>query len=285
MKLLYSLLSLLFLSLSLPVFGQCPPPGFPSPGNNCGSPVICEDLDGYCTEINNSNQPRNYPCCSGWQLNNDEWFGFFAGTTTITLEITPSNCETGGQQGLQAAIYDNCPAFPPPNGWCTDNLMDAQCSCTEDPFTLSANDFVIGQVYWFVIDGCSGNVCDYEIQVIEGSTTGFPPDNPGPVTGPTPVCQGSTTDYELPPVNGATTYTWTPSPSNAGTINGNDNDISVSWATGFSGTATLCVSTSNLCYTNPTQSCITVNVIQNLLPTFQEAEPFVPALEGLSILP
>ncbi|MDO8368680.1 MAG: hypothetical protein Q7T20_17910, partial [Saprospiraceae bacterium] len=265
MRLFYLiLLTLSFLHFSQVLFGQvCPPPGFPNSGSNCGNPIICESLDDYCTEINNSNQPRNYPCCPGWQLNNDEWFGFFAGTTTITLEITPSDCDPGGQQGLQAAIYATCPAFPPPGGWCTDGLMDAQCSCTDDPFQLSANDFVVGQVYWFVIDGCAGNVCDYEIQVLEGSTQGFAPDDPGVVTGPSPFCQGTAANYEVPPVNGATTYTWTLNPSNAGTLSGNNNngDITVTWATGFSGTATLCVTTSNQCFSNPDQSCITVEVL------------------------
>ncbi len=262
MRFFYFLTPFLFLLFSVSLFGQCPPPGFPNSGSNCGNPIICENLDGYCNTINNNNQSRAYPCCTGWQLNNDEWFGFFAGSTTITIEITPSNCSPGGQQGLQAAIYDNCPAFPPPAGWCTANLMDAQCSCEEDPFILTATDFIIGEVYWFVIDGCAGNVCDYSIDVTEGSTIGFAPDNPGPVTGPTPVCQASTSNYELPPVNGATVYTWTLSPASAGTINGNDDDISVTWAAGFSGDATLCVKTSNLCYSNPTQSCITIHVVK-----------------------
>lgn len=267
MRIFYILLNIFFLFQSLSLHAQCPPAGFPEPGNNCGSPIICENLDGYCSTINNNNQSRSYPCCSGWTLNNDEWFGFFAGTTTITLEITPSNCDPGtnGALGLQAAIYDNCPSFNPSPGtgspWCNANLLDAQCECDEDPFTLSSTNFVVGEVYWFVIDGCAGSVCDYEIQVIEGSTTGFPPDDPGPVTGPSPICQGTSGDYSLPPVNGATQYSWTLSPTNAGTINGNDDDISVSWSSTFSGTATLCVSTSNLCFSNPDQSCITVDVL------------------------
>lgn len=242
---------------------QCPPPGFPDPGDNCGNPIICESLDGYCKTINSNNLPRTFPCCAGWQLNNDEWFGFFAGSTTITLEITPSNCDPGAQQGLQAAIYGNCPASPPPGGWCTDNLMDAQCACTEDVFQLTATDFIVGEVYWLVIDGCTGLVCDYEIHVLEGSTLGFAPDDPGMVTGPSPTCQGTATNYNVPPVNGATIYTWTLSPSNAGTLSDNNNngDITVTWAAGFSGTATLCVKASNQCYSNPTESCITVEVL------------------------
>lgn len=263
MRFLYSFLIFSFLHFSISLSAQnCPPPGFPNSGNNCGMPIICESLDDYCNTINNNNQQQDFPCCNGsWTLNNDEWFGFFAGSTTITLEITPSNCSSGGQQGLQAAIYDNCPNNPN-NNWCNNNLMDAQCSCETNPFTLSASDFVVGEVYWFVIDGCAGNVCDYEIQVLQGSTQGFAPANPGPITGDTPACQGTSENYEIDPVNGATIYNWTITPSNAGTISGGgDEDISVAWANGFSGTATICVTVANACFSNPTPSCYPVQVL------------------------
>lgn len=264
MRFLYLVIFFFFFQQSVSVFGQnCPPPGFPQSGNNCGNPIICENLDGYCNEINNNNQSKDFPCCPPpFTLNNDEWFGFFAGTTTITIEITPSNC-SGNQQGLQGAIFDACPPNNPSQAWCDANLMDAQCECTEDPFILSATDFVIGEVYWIVLDGCGGSVCDYAVDVTEGSTVGFAPDDPGVVTGPSPFCQGTAANYSVPAVNGATTYTWTLVPANAGTISGNNNDgtITVTWATGFSGTATLCVKTSNLCYSNPDESCITVEVL------------------------
>ncbi|MCC7466439.1 MAG: hypothetical protein IT261_09230, partial [Saprospiraceae bacterium] len=169
MRTLYTLFFLLFIFYSPNLFGQCPPVGFPDSGDNCGSPIICENLDGYCNTINNNNQSRPFPCCPGWTLNNDEWFGFFAGTTTISIQITPANCSPGGQQGLQGGIYDACPPGNPGNGWCNDNAMDLQCSCTEDPFTLTSTDFVVGEVYWIVLDGCSGNVCDYSIDVTQGS--------------------------------------------------------------------------------------------------------------------
>ncbi len=261
MRYFYFLLALFCFNFPTILFSQCPPAGFPEPGNNCGNPIICENLDGYCSTINNNNVSRPFPCCAGWTLNNDEWFGFFAGTTTISIEIVPSNCSAGGQQGLQGAIFDNCPPNSPSGAWCDDNSLAEQCSCTEDPFVLSSTEFVIGEVYWIVLDGCGGNVCDYTVNVIEGSTVGFAPADPGPVTGPTPICQGTSGDYSLPPVNGATTYTWTLSPSSAGTIVGNDDDISVNWSSGYSGMATLCVKTSNLCYSNPLLSCITVDVL------------------------
>ena len=263
MRTLY-LLMLLMTCFNLPtnLFGQCPPAGFPDSGDNCGSPIICENLDGYCNTINNNNVSRPFPCCAGWTLNNDEWFGFFAGTTTISIEITPSNCSPGQQQGLQGGIYEACPPGNPNANWCNNNVMDTQCQCTEDPFTLTSTDFVVGEVYWIVLDGCSGNVCDYSIEVTAGSTVPFPPDDPGDISGPANICQGEGGNYSVPVVNYATTYNWTLNPATAGTIvGGGDESITVNWAAGFSGTAELCLQVANDCYINDDTSCITVTVI------------------------
>lgn len=263
MRLRYTLLFLLIcFYLPSQLFGQCPPPGFPDSGDNCGAPIICENLDGYCNTINNNNVSRPFPCCQGWTLNNDEWFGFFAGTTSISIEVTPSNCDPGGQQGLQGGIYETCPPGNPSPTWCNNNVMDTQCSCTENPFTLSSNDFVVGQVYWIVLDGCSGNVCDYSIDVTNGSTIPSPPDDPGEVEGPGIICQGTSGDYQVDPVEYATTYTWTLTPSSAGTMSGgNDNSVNVAWSSNFSGSAQLCLKVANACYMNDDTSCITVNVL------------------------
>ena len=184
MKAIYYLIAIFWLLSIITLRAQCPPPGFPDPGNTCQqAPILCENLDGYCSTINNNNTSQNFPGCPGWTLNNDEWFAFYAGSTTITIEVTPSNCNTTpqGNTGLQGGIYNGCggPA------------MDLQCSCTDDPFILTSNNFVVGQIYWMVMDGCGGSVCDYTIDVLVGSTVGQPPANPGTVTGPVTVCQGS----------------------------------------------------------------------------------------------
>lgn len=282
MRFLYTLSTVFFLQFSTTLFSQvCPPPGFPEPGDGCGSPILCPDLDGYCATIDNNNVARSFPCCQGWQLNNDEWFGFFAGTTTISIQITPSNCSPGGLQGLQGAIYDNCPPNNPSGAWCDDNQLAAQCECTEDPFLLSSSDFVVGEVYWIVLDGCSGNVCDYSVDVVEGSTVGFAPADPGAITGPSPICQGTSGSYEIPPVNGATQYTWTLTPASAGTMSGGtDEDVNVAWASGYSGTAELCVSTSNLCFSNPTQSCFPVEVLAKPKATISGSGVFCAGAGG-----
>ncbi len=261
MKSGYTLLLALCLLLSWKVAAQCPPPGFPDAGNTCPqAPILCENLHGYCNTINNNNTPQNFPGCPGWQLNNDEWFAFFAGTTSISIQVIPSNCSQGPNMGLQAGIYAGC--GPP---W---QAMALQCACTQNPFTLTSNNYVVGQIYYFVLDGCAGNVCNYTINVLSGSTVGVPPNDPGPINGTSPVCQGSSTPFNIAAVQAATVYTWTLTPSNAGTISGQGSrNITVNWSNNYSGPAELCVQVSNLCYSNPNIQCFEVEVIAR--PTAQ----------------
>ncbi|MCC6726461.1 MAG: T9SS type A sorting domain-containing protein, partial [Saprospiraceae bacterium] len=140
---------------------------------------------------------------------------------------------------------------------CINTIMDTQCPCTENPFILTSTNFVVGQIYYLVMDGCAGDVCDYSLDLISGSMLGGPPANPGPIAGPTNVPITSTSTYTLAPVVGATDYDWTLTPP-LGTFNSNTNTVDVTWTT--AGTTNLCVTTSNTCGANPTPSCITITV-------------------------
>ncbi|MCB0706816.1 MAG: gliding motility-associated C-terminal domain-containing protein [Saprospiraceae bacterium] len=242
-----------FLSvLTFPLFSQCPPPGFPEPGDMCqDAPILCETLDGYCATINNNNIQQTFPGCPGNALNNDEWFAFYAGSTTITFEIVPSNCQQAPPtQGLQAGVYQGCGG----------PVMDTQCGCTTNAFQLSSNNFIIGEIYWVVIDGCGGDVCDYVVNVLEGNTQGNAPDNPGTITGPTPACMNDIATYTVPPVQGATIYSWELSPM-LGAVNSNGNSAEITWLS--PGTTQLCLSVANACFPNPTQTCTTITIEPN----------------------
>ncbi|MBK6932635.1 MAG: HYR domain-containing protein [Saprospirales bacterium] len=251
-KRLSVLFTCLWLGASQLLQAQCPPPGFPDPGNTCPlAPILCENLDGYCSTINNNNTVQSFPGCSGaWTLNNDEWFAFYAGTTSITIQVTPLNCSSGPMQGLQGGIYAAC--GPP---W---TVIDVQCVCTEEPFILSANNYTVGGVYWFVLDGCSGNVCDYRIDVLSGSTIGMPPADPGAISGPLAVCPEAGANYAIAPVNAATVYSWALTPALGTIYGGNSTEIWIDWNGIPGATAELCVTASNLCYANLKPSCITV---------------------------
>ncbi len=253
---IYSLVALTL--TTAPMMAQCPPSGYPQPGNTCAqAPLICQSLNGYCATINNNNTPQVFPGCPNWTLNNDEWLAFFAGSTSISIQVTPSNCSPGSQMGLQGGIYAAC-ASP----WMP---MDLQCSCTENPFILESSNFIVGKIYYLVLDGCSGSICDYSIQVLSGSTLGFPPGNPGPVSGPAIVCQTST-DYSVDSVAGSTSYNWALNPSSAGTINGNGNSsITINWSGNITGPVELCVTCSNACFANATPSCRTIEVYSPVL--------------------
>lgn len=254
----YILLSVATIVATDAIAQNCPPPGFPNPGNNCPeAPILCETLDGYCAGIN-ANSPNNPAptipgCGNNWVLNNDDWFGFYAGSTTIRIRITPSNC-TGpiNTRGLQGGIYSGCPPGV--------QVMDVQCPCTTQPFILESTQFVIGQVYFIFLDGCGNNTCNYLVEVIEGETEGESPEDPDVMTGPIIACQGGSGTYTIPPPYAATIYTWTVTPSSMGTVSGSGPSATVNWGN-TPGTAEVCVTVANQCFPNDNPSCTTVEVI------------------------
>ncbi len=142
--------------------GICPPPGFPALSKTCSSaPLFCQGLHGYCNTLGGDNMPTPFPGCTAFQLGDPSWIAFIAGTTEISIRVTPSNCvASGGNNGMQGGIYASCIAQP----------IDLQCQCTTNPFILTATNFVVGQKYYMVLDGCNGSVCDYALEVLKGST-------------------------------------------------------------------------------------------------------------------
>ena len=261
---LQSTLLVVFCLSAIYSFGQCPPPGFPQTTSSCPTANLVCDLDGYCNLINNSNVSQNFPGCSGNVLNNDEWFAFYAATTSITLVITPSNClPSNGQLGMQGAIYGACGGASN-SSW---QIMDTQCACLTSNITLNATNFVVGQIYYVVFDGCSGSVCNYSVDVTVGSTQAPAPNPPAVPAGPMNVCaNGNNVTYTIPPVPYATGYTWTLDPA-VGTItpNGAGTSATVSFPPGTSGPVQVCVTAFNGCYPAGPPTCKTINVIP--LPT------------------
>jgi hypothetical protein len=231
------------------VWSQCPPAGFPAPGNTCQTaPLICGNIDGYCSSLGNVNMPKQFPGCAGWQLNNDVWIAFVAGTTQISLKITPSNCAASNNPGIQGAIYTRCVGEP----------IDVQCVCTVNPFILESNNFEVGKTYYLMLDGCEGKVCDYSISVLSGSTIPSIPVDPGEITGPAFACTGSQTLYTVPPKAGAGNYSWSLSEPLGNLGKETNNTKSITWTnTGFT---TLCVKTSNVCTGISKESCKAIAV-------------------------
>lgn len=223
---------------------------------NCSTaPLLCQGVNGYCATLGDSTGERYFFGCAGNAvLNNEQWISFLAGSSSISLEITPSHCQsTGTSVGVQAGLFQGCPNLA--------TVIAVQCDCTTDPFVLSSDSFVVGQRYTLVVDGCAGDICDYSIAVLSGSTIGQLPDAPGPITGADTVCAKTTQTYSIAAVEGATNYFWQVYPNNAGSINSqNGHTVAITWNEDFHGAAQLCVTAQNSCRSNPDTVCESIRV-------------------------
>ncbi len=257
MKQRYTFLAFFACLASELIAQQCPPPGFPIASAACNNaPVICQGIDGYCGTLADSSHSNFFFGCfgGGFALNNEQWIAFVAGSTSISVEITPANCtKTGTNVGMQAGLFRGCPNLA--------EVMDVQCDCTTDPFVLSSDSFIVGETYMLVLDGCAGDVCDYSIQVLEGSTVPQIPLGPGLITGVDTVCNNSSSVYNVPLVAGVTNYHWSLHPVNAGMLSLTPgNQVEVTWNSNFQGEAQLCMQTENSCLANPDTVCKTIHV-------------------------
>ncbi|MEZ4920886.1 MAG: hypothetical protein R2792_17425 [Saprospiraceae bacterium] len=285
-KLLFLFPFMLLFGLTLSAQINTPPcPDPPPPGaNSCPQTCVYCDFDGYMG-ANNGSPSGGDVVCGAISLHNDQWFGFIAGTTDITIDILNSNCQTG--DGLQAAFFADCdddaivcnPGFGGGGG---------------TTLTLSYSGFVPGQTYYLMIDGYIGDVCDYEIDVTNGSVSPPAPAQASTPIGPTQVCPGATVVYSIPPSFGAGTYTWTAPPGSS--INGMSSTLSLPAPDGEMVTITfgnlggnVCVTSGNACSGPTLPSCLPVTnqpipvtvkppvvVCNNELPFIWDEAPYTP---------
>jgi hypothetical protein len=261
-KLLLSVFMVLvaLLQIKAQVAPPCPNP--PPPGAEaCNTACVYCNFDGYMG-INNGSPSGGNTVCGQIAIHNDQWFGFVAGTDCITINIATSNCQNG--DGLQAAFFENC--------------QDDAIVCNPGgggngggQLELNYCSFVPGQTYFLMIDGWVGDICNYEIQVLDGSVSA-PPVAPAPAPiGPKVVCPGAVVEYHIPDVPGAGAYTWT-TPAGS-SINGGSNNQTIPAPDGTTITVTygtqggqVCVRTGNACSPPTPPACITV-VNQPIPPT------------------
>lgn len=222
---------------------QCNIP-FP-PALDCASaPVIC-DLDGYCTTTGGPNNADNPTTFCG-SVQNNQWFAFVAGSANITLDFIVGICGgTGSGTGLQAMVYSMCGA---PWTGASNCLYEISPGSTE---TLTLTNLTVGDVYYLMTDGFSGDMCDYTIEVTSGSTTPPVPDPAGPISGDAVFCPGaSSVTYCAATSAGASLYDWTIPPG--AVIVGPDNQqcITIDFS-GFIGpvgaTGTITATPNNGC--------------------------------------
>lgn len=239
---------------------QCPPPGYPLPGDSCHlAPILCQSLEGYCGTLDTNINIGPIPDCSnGAGFNNTAWLGFYAGSTTLAIQIIPSNC-TGNvnSHGIQAALIE---------GSCTGPVMDNQCACGNagtSPFILQNSNFVIGELYYLVLDGCGGDICDYEIQVLEGTTLNSV-EVIGDIEGPSEMCIGGISLYTVSTVNGSNPG-WYIEPPDIGNFIGPyyGDSITIEWV--HTGTASVCIFPDTICNAI-TPPCVEIMIVPSSIP-------------------
>ncbi|HND88907.1 MAG TPA: T9SS type A sorting domain-containing protein [Saprospiraceae bacterium] len=119
---------------------------------NCVFPKLVLEGETWQTATFAPNELPTGGFCS--MIQNDQWFAFRASDTLVKITILPSECTNGN--GVQGAIYpDDCSQAP--------LACIAGCAgCGAEPFTLefSADS---GHVYYLVIDGFSGDWCNFTI--------------------------------------------------------------------------------------------------------------------------
>ena len=228
------------------------------------APVLCtvDELDGYMYSMDDYQHPWDgpTPLCPNTNTvpNNPTWFAFTAWCTDLTLNVSVENCQPNvpGNIGIQIAIYEDC-SFNNPVA------CDVEGSgCTEEDREISMSGLVIGDVYYFLVDGCLGSWCDVTIDVVGvcGEEVIEPWTNP--IAGETEVCAGDTEIYNVDDLAGAGTFHWfidnvlvdqTTAPS-----------TSISWPN--TGSYELCVDASNdPCVPiddPPPPICVTINVYE-----------------------
>ncbi len=230
----------------------CPNP--PPPGAEaCNTACVYCNFDGYMG-INNGTPSGGAPVCGQITLHNDQWFGFVAGSESITINVATSNCQDGN--GLQTAFFADC--------------QDDALTCNPgsgggggQPLILTYSNFVPGQTYFLMIDGWTGDVCNYTIEVLDGSVTPPSPAQPPTPQGPTKVCPGAVVQYTIPEIPGAGYYQWI-TPPGSKINNGTTNNVTLPAPDGTTVTVTfgaqggtVCVKVGNACAT-PLQACLNV---------------------------
>ncbi len=251
------LLSFLTFSTVLALQAQPIPCGTaPEMTSFCDEACIICDIDGF-TGINDDPAEGQAPpgFCTNF-VHHMQWIGFIAGSTNLTLEVKVFNCQMN--EGLEVGIYQSLD--------CEEFQLVSNCD-TDIPnngtgiFTNTI-PLVIGQYYFFVMDGSMGDVCNYTVKVLNGTTNVSALNTSGVLGGDTKACVENPTLYTISPPVGATMFAW--SLDGVPLSTSPDTSITINWT--LPGTYNLCATASNTCDT-AAPACQTV-VVTGIPPTW-----------------
>lgn len=194
------------------VVAQCG--GNPQAADNCSNATPACDFTGYCGSTStaySADTPSNLNNVFCGSIENNSWITFIASATTATFNIFYGNCDNA--QGIQAMILEatNCANFVSKS-----NCYQPQSG--QGVGVVSANNLIIGNTYYLMVDGYAGDHCDYVISAKSGILL---PVDAGPDQS---ICPGKS--VTLTASNGNGVYKWTPGPTGTGTFTGKSMTVS-----------------------------------------------------------
>ncbi len=194
-------------------------------------------------------------------VQNDQWWAFVAGAQSGSITALSSNCANG--DGIQMALYPECSASPVD---CNGGMEGGG----NTPITINPTGLTIGKVYYLMVDGYSGDLCEFEFVIPNNICNGGPhTSGPTSVSGLPKVCPKATFTYSHDASPGATAYLWT-GPAGA-LINGQPSPVVIYVPGGKSvsvtfGTVSGFVSVRALYYFQPPSAPISLDVKVEPLP-------------------
>ncbi len=257
-------------------WSQCNPaacPGLPTPA--LSAPDACSLcalglLDQYSGSTSDVPNAITWPGVFCGTVENNQWFAFSAPQPDVTISFQVSNCASPTNGGIQAEIYCTTDCN---NNW--TSVSNCWSPGTEQNGSVTANGLTPGDIYYLMIDGFAGDVCDFTIAITNPPGGGGPGVLPAPsgIAGPANVCFPSANfeTYLLPPGSScASSVIWSIQPPSAGIIVSDPTaqSILVQWTS--PGFAQVCVSASNACSISP-PGCFPVN-ITSIPPGTEEAD-------------
>jgi hypothetical protein len=245
-----ALLLPLVLGITASLCAQLPNPC----GTGGGTAPTCEEACIFCnfngyvgnTAFGDSDGGDSIDFCG--TLENAQWLGFIANTTTATFTAIPSLCNGGN--GVQIALYADCKSAP------------LACNIGkefggDDPVSVTASNLNPGSNYYLLVDGYAGDFCNFSISITPNDAVYEPAlGMVGEITGPQEACAGAVFQYSVVPVPGAGAYIWDGPPGTM--VNGDSvpafvlapagNIVQITIGTQ---SGPICVQAANSCKQNP----------------------------------
>ena len=206
MKHLFTLLFLFYYSISYSQIADTCIFGLPLiPSSSCYQACIpCEGFDSGIFIDNYDNygivSPPPPSFCAQ-AFDNLSYYAFVAGSSSIYFDVMVDDCFMG--YGLQMGIYEaiDCNEWGAPLV-CYDQIIPGFF------INFGSDFFEPGKVYYFVIDGYSGDHCSMYIDVINGTTSPPPLIDTAEIIGPVIFSCGASTTFNVLGVSGASGYRW-----------------------------------------------------------------------------